>query len=248
MRKSALIVLLLGSLFFSACNFTEDMRINEDGTGKISIDFDGSGLMEMAGNELAQKEEKKIDTIISFKEFLIEKKDSIATLSQEEQDRLKRLENFDMRMLMDPEAREMNFSLYSEFKNVDELGDMLSNFQQASELQGKGNGTSGPGQSPMGGSQGTEVSYSFIEDRFSRKTIIVDQELFRSSIDSLEQAKMFLGESTYTLNYHFPRKIKKISAEKALFSQDGKSFTLEVDFLELMEKPELLDIEVELEK
>ena len=59
---------------------------------------------------------------------------------------------------------------------------------------------------------------------------------------------MFLGESTYTLKYHFPRKIKTISAEKALFSQDGKSFTLEIGFLELLENPKVLDIEVELEK
>ncbi|MEO0527832.1 MAG: hypothetical protein AAFZ89_11435 [Bacteroidota bacterium] len=248
MKNTIVCLLIIVLVFLSACNFKEEMYIKEDGTGKMSISFDGSSLMQMAGEEIAQQEEKRIDSVLSFKEFLLEKKDSIATLPPDEQAKLKRLENFNMRMLMDPDTQEMNFSLFTDFKKVSELGDMLSSFQDASSFQKPG-GESPAAKSPMGSTnQGTEVSYSFTSNRFSRKTTIVDQALFQKSLDSMEQAKMFLGESTYTLNYHFPRKIKNISAEKALFSQDGKSFTLEVDFLELMEKPQLLDIEVELEE
>lgn len=246
-----LLLFLFSVFLFSACNFTEEMHLKEDGSGKIAINFDGSSLMQMAGDKLTEGEdaEKKMDSTIVFKDFLEEKKDSIAMLSSEEQEKLKRLENFSMHMLMDPEAQVMNFSLFSEFKNVNELEDMLSSFQDASSIQKPG-GNSSAESSPMpgGGTEGTEVNYSFVENHFSRTTTILDEELFKSSVDSLEQAKMFLGESTYTLNYHFPRKIKSISAEKALFSQDGKSFTLEVGFLEMMENPTLLDIEVELEK
>jgi len=237
-------------LLFSACNFTEEMHITDNGSGKMSINFDGSSLMQMAGDKISESQEKKIDSIIVFKDFLEEKKDSIALLSIDEQEKLKRLENFNMRILMDTDAKEMNFALFSNFKNVNELGDMLSSFQDASSVQ-KPMGDSGSGKkNPMNGgaTQGTEVKYSFVKNHFSRSTEIVDPELFQKGIDSLEQMRMFLGESTYTLNYHFPRKIKNISAEKALFSQDGKSFTLEIGFLEIMENPKLLDIEVELEK
>jgi len=64
----------------------------------------------------------------------------------------------------------------------------------------------------------------------------------------MEQMKMFMATSKYKIKYHFPKKIKKISNDKALFSQDGKSFTLEVGFLEYMDNPKILDIEVDLEE
>ncbi len=46
----------------------------------------------MAGDELAKTDEKPIDSIISFKDFLEQKKDSIAQLPEEEQEKLKKLE------------------------------------------------------------------------------------------------------------------------------------------------------------
>ncbi|MFK7814384.1 MAG: hypothetical protein AB8B59_17935 [Maribacter sp.] len=252
MRRSfrGLILCFLTVLTFSSCNFTEEMTIQPDGSGDISINFDGSSLMQMAGDKLSENGEvQQMDSIIDFSHFLEEKKDSISLLSTEEQEKLKALENFKMRISMDTEAQKMDFSMVTDFKDVNELADMMSSFQKASAVQKPGGSVMANQKSPMGsGSQGTDVEYSFTDNRFSRVTTIVDRELFQQSVDSLEQARMFLGESTYTLNYHFPKKIKEISAKDALFSQDGKSFTLEVDFLELMENPKVLDIEVELEK
>ncbi|MNG31205.1 hypothetical protein D3C85_949230 [compost metagenome] len=34
----------------TSCTFTENMYINDNGTGKFSVDIDGSALMEMAGD------------------------------------------------------------------------------------------------------------------------------------------------------------------------------------------------------
>lgn len=237
-------------LLFLSCNFTEELTIQPDGSGNISINFDGSSLMQMAGDQLSENGEvQKMDSIIDFASFLDEKKDSIALLSVEKQERLKQLENFKMRISMDSEAQKMDFSMFTDFKNVNELADMMSSFQEASAIQ-KPSGSAMVGQkSPMGGgTQGTDVKYNFTKNHFSRITTIVDQELFQQSVDSLEQMRMFMGESSYTLNYHFPKKIKNISAKDALFSQDGKSFTLQVGFLELMENPKILNIEVELEE
>lgn len=239
---------LVGLLLVS-CNFTEELTIQPDGSGDISINFDGSSLMQMAGDKLSEDGEvQKMDSIIDFAHFLEEKKDSIALLTPEKQERLKQLENFKMRISMDSEAQKMDFSMFTDFKNVNELADMMSSFQEASSVQKPGGSAMAGKKSPMGsGTQGTDVKYNFVDNHFSRITTIVDKELFQQSVDSLEQMRMFMGESSYTLNYHFPKKIKSISAEEALFSQDGKSFTLEVGFLELMENPKILDIEVELE-
>jgi len=246
-----LLMALCSAFFFTACNFTEELHIKEDGTGKININFDGSQLMQMAGDKITKGEEKKMDSIISFKELLEEKKDSISKLSPEQQAKLKKLEKFTMHMVVDSEAKKMNFSMFSDFKTVNELEDVFSSFQEASSSAlNNSKGGASPKSPPMAGNaDGTEVNYSFKNNIFSRNTKIVDQELYNKSKDSLnlEQMKGFLGGSKYTLKYYFPRKIKKISREEALFSQDGKSFTLEVDFLAILEDPTILNVEVELE-
>ncbi|MDF0717975.1 hypothetical protein PY092_17560 [Muricauda sp. 334s03] len=229
----------------ASCNFTEEIHLEEDGSGKLSINFDGSEMMDMAGDELSKTNEEPIDSIISFKDFLEEKKDSIAQLPKEEQEKLKKLEPFNMRMVMNPEEKTMMFDLFSEFKNVTEVNDAFATFQDASSM--------GPNANPQQGqmkptAQPTEVNYTFRKNKFTRTAKIVDQELLEQQLDSLQGAEMFLSGSTYTLKYHFPKKIKSTTAEAATFSQDGKTLIYEVNFLDLMKDPSVLDLEVELEK
>ncbi|MBO0330386.1 hypothetical protein [[Muricauda] lutisoli] len=229
----------------ASCNFTEEIHLKEDGSGKLSINFDGSEMMDMAGDELAKTDEKPIDSIISFKDFLEKKKDSIAQLPQEEQEKLKKLEHFNMRMVMDPEKKVMMFDLFSEFKNVSEVNDAFGAFQDASSMGAK---ASPQPEQMKPTEQPTEVHYSFNQNKFTRTAKIVDQALFEQQLDSLQGAEMFLSGSTYTLKYHFPKKIKSTTAEAATFSQDGKTLIYEVKFLDLMKDPSVLDLEVELEK
>ncbi len=237
---------IVAFIFLAAsCNFTEEIHLKENGSGKLSIIFDGSEMMDMAGDEMVKTGEKPIDSIITFKDFLEEKKDSIAQLPQEEQEKLKKLEHFNMRMVMDPEKKVMMFDLFSEFKNVSEVNDAFGAFQDASSMGAKAN----PQPEQMKPTeQPTEVNYTFKKNRFTRTAKIVDQELFEQQLDSLQGAEMFLSGSTYTLKYHFPKKIKSTTAEAATFSQDGKTLIYQVDFLDLMKDPSVLDLEVELEK
>lgn len=250
-RVSLFLQVIFALVILVGCQFSEELHLKEDGSGKISFNFDGSEVMQMAGDKMTEGEEKVIDTLMVFKDFLEEKKDSISKLPIEEQERLKKLENFRMHMFMNAEKKEMTFDLYSEFKNVSDLGNLFNDFKTASALGGKKAGSSvgkpGDPLSNTDGSDPTKVSYSFINNKFKRVTEILDKEKLKQGIDSLEQMKMFMASSKYKINYHFPKKIKKISNEKALFSQDGKSFTLEVGFLEYLDDPTVLDIEVDLE-
>ena len=245
MKKIQILGWAIAIALVSSCNFTEEIHLKEDGSGKLSINFDGSELMEMAGEEMMKSKEKAVDSTFSFKDFLKEKKDSIATLSPEEQAKLKKLEPFSMHMVMNDEEKLMKFDLFSEFKDVSEVNDAFNAFQGASALGPN------PGQektSPMGGQEATtEVNYTFSKNTFSRKAKIIDEELFQKSVDSLQSAEMFLSGSTYTLKYHFPRKVKSTNVESATFSADGKTMFYEVGFMDLMKDPSVLDVEVELE-
>jgi len=250
-RISLLVQTFLIAILLIGCQFSEDLHLNADGSGTISFNFDGSEIMKIGGDKITEGKEEIIDSLIVFKDFLEKKKDSISKLSPEEQERLMKLENFKMHMLMNPRSKEMKFDLNSDFKSVEELGDLFNNFKTASSIGNKNSQSSTPGGASLSiaeGEEPTKVMYSFKNDTFKRITKILDQDKLKTSLDSLEQMKMFLASSKYKIKYHFPKKIKKISSDKALFSQDGKSFTLEVGFLEYMEDPKILDIEVELEK
>ena len=246
MSKVRLWVVMSITTVLIACNFTEEIYLEDNGSGKISIAFDGSELMQMAGSEMGgMPEEKAIDSVMHFKDFLAQHKDSIAQLSAEEQAKLKRLEPFSLHMVMNQESQEMKFDLYSEFKDLSEVTDVFSAFNEASTLGPKAQGSMSATPST---SESTQVDYSFTDRTFKRKVIILDETLHQQSIDSLQSMEMFLSNSTYTLKYHFPKKVKKASAENATYSADGKTLIYSVNFIEYMKNPQLLDLEVELEK
>ena len=56
-----------------------------------------------------------------------------------------------------------------------------------------------------------------------------------------------LGSSKYIINYHFPKAVKSFSKEGAMYSEDRKTVTYEVGFIDMLKDPEILNIEVVLE-
>src|SRR5690606_13461621 len=190
--------------------------------------------MKMSGDS-TQISEKPIDSIIVFKEFLKEKKDSIAQLSFEEQESLKSLEGFTMHTKIDSENQEMTVDMFTDFKNVEELQNAMAAMSKANSL-GKKEDEDNPFSS-FGNSAATEMEYSFNKGVFKRKATLVNKELHQQVLDSIGEAEMMFASSSYVLNYHFPRPIKSVSNENALFSADKKSFRLEISFLEYLKNP-----------
>lgn len=232
---------------FSACNFTEEVFFEDNGSGKISIQMDGSEILQMAGDQMPTSGEKAIDSLISFKTFLEEKKDSIALLSPEEQAKLMKLEPFSLYMVVDEQQGKLQFNLFSNFTNIAEVTDLFSAFQNIDAL----NPTKGNGMNTMpmeSNPQFTEVDYAFKENTFTRKTRILDKALHAQSLDSLQGMEMFLAGSSYTLKYHFPKKVKSTSLDAATFSADGKTLFYEIQFMDYLKHPEGLDVVVELEQ
>ncbi len=245
MNREYLIILCLFIAFFTSCQFSENIYINDDGSGKMEFSFDASEIMQMAGDEMVKDGEEAMDSTIVFKELFEEKKDSISELPLEEQERLKSLENFSMHMLMNPESKEMVFNLFANFKSVNELQDMFAAMNKMQSI-----GKSGIDENnPFGAfaSNATDLNYQYDGKKFIRTAKIVDKELHNQSLDSLGEMAMMFASSKYKINYHFPKKIKSISNKEAMFSDDRKSFTIEYGFMEYLQNPESLNLEVDLE-
>lgn len=246
-RVLSLLSLVLIS--FTSCQFSEDLYINEDGTGKMEFSFNGDQLMQMAGDEMTKGENEIIDSTLVFKDFLNQKKDSIATLSLEEQVKLKALEPLSMKMLMNPQEKKMLFSVLTDFKDVNQLQDMMQAMKTMSQLD-KPKEENTVEVNPLDAfdtGELTQLSYSMKGNTFMRSLVITDKEQYKTVTDSLEQAAMMFAGSTYTLNYHFPRKIKSVSNEAAVIAEDGKSVSVEYEFIKYLTDPESMNLEVVLE-
>ncbi|PXY43289.1 hypothetical protein [Flavobacterium hydrophilum] len=234
----------------TSCTFTENITINDNGTGKFSVDLDGSSMMAMAGDQLGQQmgadAKKDMDSTFTFKQLFEEKKDSIAKLSPEMQKELKKIENFVVHTKMSSEKKEFLMTLSTDFKKVNEMQDILQTISTLQKLEG------GTGMNPLGSNFGdnkSKLNYTYDGKKFTRKAIIDKQKITEKANDSAaDMSKMIFASSNYVVKYHFPKKIKKVSNPNALFSEDRKTITIQYPFTDYMENPDKLNFDVEFEK
>lgn len=230
-----------------SCQFSETMVMNADGSGQITVEVNLNEMMAFGGAAMMDSAVVKMDTIISMKEFLEEKKDSISTLSEVDQQKLKKMQNFDIRLNMNSETSEMTYAISSKFKSISEANDLLNGLEQAGNMMPGGNSENMAGNKEESQRELIGVNYSFENGVFKRDAYIKDEKIHQQQVDSMQQAEAFMGGSNYTLNYTFPKKIKKTSHADATFSADRKTVILQKPFMEYFKNPDVLDLEVELE-
>ena len=242
--KSKLLLLLALALTFVGCQFTETMVMN--GSGTMTVEVNMNEMMAFGGAAVADTVQMKIDTVIKMKEFLEEKKDSISKLSSEEQQQLKKLENFNVHVKMNTETSEMVYDISTNFKSISEANNILNGLERADNFM-PGMDSNSEGSKTESSPEIIGVKYSFEKGIFKRDGFIKDEKLHQQQVDSMKQAEAFMGGSNYTLKYTFPRKIKIASNAEATFSDDKKTITLQKPFMEYFKNPDVLDLEVQLE-
>ncbi len=269
-------------LSLSSCAIKESVVFNNDNSGQIKYAIDMSQLLSMgemfgdkkskieesADKEIVEKTYKKVDSVFSLKEIFELKKDSIATLPQEEQEKLKRLERFTIRFLVDEENNRMEYEMYVDFNNIKEFADLSSPLNALSELNPTG--TDLPKTDIA--KNDSETNYYFDGKKFSKKVtkpsdVVIDvkgskiakknkknkkTEEEEEVLDGLaskmtESIDMLMSQSNYVMTVTFPKKVKKISAKNATLSEDMKTVTITYSMDDYM-KSNGLDFDVELEK
>lgn len=244
--KFMFLVFLITSLVTS-CTVTENIYVNTDGSGKFSVDLDGSGLMTMMPKDSLMGQ-KNLDSTFTFKQIIAENKDSIAKLPIDEQQLLKKLENFNVRMQMNQEQKQFLFTLSTDFKKVSDLQDAMVAVNAMSALQNKGFKSaefgSGLLQEGIANNNSTLV-YTFKGNTFSRIASSNKNATKNADNEATEMNKMIFASSNYILKYHFAKPVKKVSNPAALFSEDRKTITIQYPFSEYMDNPERMNIEVE---
>lgn len=243
-----ILLLALFSLVLISCQFTETMVLNEDGSGKMSVEVNMNEMMAFGAMQMTDSVPVKVDTIIYVKQFLVEKKDSIANLSKLEQEKLRKLENYIVHIKMNTESSEMIYEVSTFFKNVSEANNILNGLEQASNFIPDTKQDSEETNNEEDSPDIIGVNYSFEKGIFKRDAYIKDKQLHQQEVDSLKQSEAFLGGAAYSLHYTFPKPIKKVSDPAATLSNDKRTLTLTKTFIDYFKNPDLLDLEVELEK
>lgn len=248
MKMRLFVMAILVSLLFTSCQITENVYLEEDGSGKIAFDVDASGLMEIVGGQLGEAGNKNVDSTFTFKQLFHEKKDSISKLPQAEQDRLKKLENMSVNMKMNPVAQEFKLSLFSNFKKADELQDMMEALKSMKDFEKKAEESANSFEDMMQTNGNVSLKYAYDGKTFKRMVKIIDPKLQEQRRDTTGIMKMMFASSQYTIKYHFPRKVKSVSDPKALFSEDRKTVTIPYALSDYIAKPEVISFEVVLDK
>jgi len=239
-KNTLTVIIIVISLM--SCQITERVFIEEDGSGKFQFEIDMSGMIEA----MSEFDDKKIDSnyvatdsIIKFSDILLEKKDSISKLPKDQREKLEKLKEMTAVIHEDKLNNKMTVSYYINFNNVSEIAEMQSLMSNADSMTN---------DKAINIHSKTRTDYSFKKNNFKR--ISKDKNLSETEIEeydnSMKDFNMFMNGSTYNLEYHFPRAIKKSSAKNATFSEDKKVIYIETTMQEATDTPSILDFEVKL--
>lgn len=228
----------------TSCNITETITFSEDGSGVMVMEADGSQLMAQAKGKLGDKKER-IDSVFTFRDFYKGKEDSIAKLPAEEQQRIKAFEKMECHMVMDTETGEFTMTFNNKFKNAKELVNMMNGVGAAGGAVSNKMGGKNPSDMGMG-SENPDISYFYDGKKFKKtvKQSQPEEEEDPETAQLMQQIYQSFEGSTYTVTYNFPKKVKSVSNKTATISTDKKSVTAVYDFVEYMEKPKSMDLEV----
>lgn len=263
MRYVKLLPAILLVSIITSCTITEKMILNEKGSGKFSYEIDGSQMMSMMGGAMksesnndakkGKSKKKDIDSTFTFKQLFASKKDSIAKLSPEEQEKIKKMERFSVHMVMNEEKGIMNYSMFTDFNSIAELQDVMSPVESMKSLAPGGKDKM---KAVDSGLPENDSSMKFFYDGKTFKKIVAKKESKKeeakdtaqddSEADKIKQSlQMIYGESNFKVVYQFPKAVKSVSIPNALFSEDRKTVTIEYPLKDYMENPDKLNFEVE---
>ncbi|MDX1364931.1 MAG: hypothetical protein R3243_12015 [Arenibacter latericius] len=261
MKILKITIFLFALLLLTSCEIVQETHFNVNGSGTYSLGFDMSEMMKMGLSSEEDAASQQIDTLLVFADYIELKKDSIAKLSQEDQDKIKELEPFSLSMKSDSVTNTLEMKLKYDFKDQEDLlafGDKLKgqNFDELDIFSGalakdistdNADGEEGKEESGF-----PDFNKSFITN-FSRAGFSV--RITQEAMEKQEKEK----DTTITADspmvdmirfknrYIFPYKVKSVSNKNARVLSDFKGIEISGNLYEITNNPQFFDTEVRFE-
>ncbi|WP_369014802.1 hypothetical protein [Flavobacterium anhuiense] len=255
-------------LCITSCTLKEKMVMNEDGSGTFSYGFDMSPMYKM-GMKITDstKVNKVLDTTFTFKDVLAKIKDSISKLSdadkekieqlEKEKEKLEILEDFKVSIKVNDEKKQFEYAMAfdfpagTDFKTIATPTESLEALA-ATDKKRLGALSAAPKSEEK---SSTTIFYDgkvFIksvtpskEDKKAKKKKEAKKE--KSDDPFSKQIEEMMKECKYTVEYHFPKRIKTVSIKNAVVAADRKSFIAEMPLGNMQESSVDFGFKVEFE-
>jgi hypothetical protein len=238
-------ILFISLIVLTGCQFTEKINLNDNGSGTYKLKIDMSAMMSsMKGMKEASEDKEEpevVDTIINFSDILNERKDSIAKLPEDEQAKLKALEDLKLHVSINEEKNIAVTEFIFDFNNISELKNIQEKIEKANSVN--------DGKPAKENIRPTEVVYHFDGKTFHREVVkrnLTDEQK-EAYKKSMEQGSQMVEGSSYQIEYNFPRPVKSTTYKGATFSSDRKTMFIQSDMKKVTEDPKSLDFKVVLE-
>lgn len=246
--KKVLFTVSAACLMLTGClETTQEITLNEDGSGTMSTTSDMGAILGMAkqmggGDEMEKAGEKVIDTTI----LLAAQADDIHDLTAEEKELLKK---GSMNMKMDIKNEEFKTKLDFPFNNPREIetftrltGKLLGNALK-DQMEGQ---ASGMGEMPPMSSFDDYYKLEFSKGELKKK-LNKDKYSSLSSDEYLnglkEAATMGIPVGvTYIIN--LPKPAEKVEGINVTLSDDKRKVTIKADLGDLYDNPEKLEFKI----
>lgn len=249
--KRTILSLIAGTILLTGClETTQEITLKEDGSGTLSTTSDMSAVLglakQMGGGEMEKAAEQVIDTTV----LLGSQADSIADLTNEEKELLKK---GSMNMKFNLKKDEFRTRLDFPFNNPAEIGvfNKLTGKLLATAMKDQ------MGSSPMGGGMtgGEMPPFSSFDDYFKlefsngelKKKLDKDKYAFASSDEYLTGMKQAASMgipvgATYIIN--LPRPAEKVEGKNVKLSEDKMKVTVKVELDDFFDDPEKLEFKI----
>jgi hypothetical protein len=250
MKKLILPLLLAGTLLLGGCfETTEEITLNEDGSGTFSNTNDMSALLGLAKEMNAKEGEKMGDEVMDTTMDLSSQADSITGLTPEEKEMMKK---GSMQVHMNLKENKFITTMKFPFATPAEINaySQLSAKVTAQALKDKVE------ESPMGGNFEGAPPVSSFDDYFNSsyskgllvKTLNKEKYAAADSDQYLKSMKESVSmgipmNTTYLIN--LPRPATKVEGKNVQLSADKKKVTVKVNIDDFFDDPAKLEYRIE---
>lgn len=258
-KNKLLLLLILTSFIFTGCfETTEDLTINENGSGVYKLDMDFTGLFDMmdamkaadtTGNATSGFPKERRDTTLYLRRFT----DTAASLTAEQK---ALYQNVSMRLLMDAAAKEFKAGINMPFQkigDVEKLMKLVSSQKESGVLrklfmQGQPMSheeSDGNVNLPdMNGYYDMTITKGVVARSLNKAKYDSLMQSFSGELSSAQMEDMLAGVKLNTL-IHLPHAAKKITGAAVVASDDKKTIRLTGSMSALFKNPQAFSYRIE---
>ena len=236
--------LLLLLILLTSCHVTETIKINKNGSGTISTDEyrDEEAYKKIAGENYG-KEEKFQDTTYLFKDFINKHNTTFFGFNDNEKAILLNYKDVVVAINKNINNKIFKTVISQKFNKIEEVPDLYKAEDYAEDLK--------KNYVLTAEEHYFNVKFTFDGTVFRRIVDITSKENQEKKTLEIEDmmaqfAKIPISQ-TYVLNYSFPKKIKYVSNNNAVLSDDKMKMKIEFVLSACIINPDITNLEIVLE-